>query len=401
MAGNGGPLDGVKVIELAQWVFVPASTALLAELGADVIRLEHPTQGDPYRALTTAGIVNGASEISARSAQVNRGKRSVGVNLAVSEGKEIARRLIADADVFVTSLRVDALRRLEMGPDDLRQVNPGLVYARGDAFGPLGRESSRPGYDITAFWARGGVGGLVTDPDAPQVARQPPAFGDRIASLGLALGVVAALFGKRAGGQASHVTSSLLGAAAWVTASDLVSITPDDDPSLVKEPAPPLTTSYRCADGRFLIINLMQTERYWADFCAATGADHLAADQRFVDAAARGKHPEDLRAAITQLIAGRTLADWEDAFAPYDLPWSPVQTMRELASDPQVAANRFLVDVEGAEGMRLVRAPFTIGDGPDTLPRSPELGEHTESILLESGWTWADIDGLKSSGAIL
>lgn len=270
-----------------------------------------------------------------------------------------------------------------------------------DAFGPLGPDSGRPGYDITAFWARGGIGGLVTDPDAPQIARQPPAFGDRIASLGLALGVVAALFGRRAGDEPSQVTSSLLGAAAWVAASDLVSISEEDDSSLVKEPAPPLTTSYRCGDGRFLIINLMQTERYWADFCEATGADYLAADSRFVDSANRAEHPEDLRAAISRLIASRTLSEWQDAFAAYDLPWSPVQTIRELAADPQVTANRFLADVHGSEGMRLVRAPFTIDGGADTLPRGPELGEHTESILLENGWTWTDIEDLKSTGAIL
>jgi crotonobetainyl-CoA:carnitine CoA-transferase CaiB-like acyl-CoA transferase len=401
VSGNGGPLDGVKVIELAQWVFVPAATALLAELGADVIRLEHPTHGDPYRALTTAGVGNATSDVSARSAQVNRGKRSIGVDLAVPEGKAIAVRLIADADVFVTSLRVEALTRLGMSSADLCPINPRLVYARGDAFGPLGADSGRPGYDITAFWARGGIGGLVTDPDAPDIARQPPAFGDRIASLGLALGVVAALFERLAGGPSRQVTSSLLGAAAWVAASDLVSIRVDEDLSRLKEPPPPLTTSYRCADGRFLIINLMQTERYWADFCAATGDDRLGADPRFADSVSRGENAEELRDSIARLIGSRTLTEWRDAFAAYDLPWSPVQTMTELAFDPQVEANRFLADVRDVEGMRLVRAPFTIDDGPETLPRSPELGEHTESILLENGWSWADIDGLKSAGAIL
>src|SRR5262249_36181899 len=153
-----GPLDGYRVIELAQWVFVPSATAILAELGADVIRIEHPEQGDPYRALTTSGYANGSGILEARSAQVNRGRRSIGVDLATQEGGAAAPRLVATADAFVTSLRVSALRRLGMLPEDLREVNRELVYARGDAFGPQGPDSGSPGYDITAFWARGGVG---------------------------------------------------------------------------------------------------------------------------------------------------------------------------------------------------------------------------------------------------
>lgn len=401
-----GPLAGYRVIELAQWVFVPSATAILAELGADVIRIEHPVQGDPYRALTTSGYMNSGSMLEARSAQVNRGKRSIGLDLATPEGRAVAHRLVANADAFVTSLRVEALGRLGMLPEDLRAVNERLIYARGDAFGPEGRESGSPGYDITAFWARGGVGALLTPPGADEVVRQPPSFGDRIASLGLGLGIVAALLKRERGGAATDVIASLMGAAAWVTASELVSLPPDHaEPGQAAgaagTPPPPLTGSYRCADGRFLMINFMQSDRYFADFCKAIGASQLATDERFRDHAARAVHGEALRAELTSMMAARTLAEWSRLLADFDGPWAPVQDAREFRDDPQVIANGFLRDVTDGGGMKLVRAPFTVGEVPGELPRSPELGEHTETVLLELGWTWDDVEALKNAGAII
>lgn len=405
MTEQVGPLSGYRVIELAQWVFVPSATAILAELGADVIRIEHPVQGDPYRALTTSGYGNSGTMLHTRAAQVNHGKRSIGIDVSTDEGREVAYRLIADADAFVTSLRAGALGRLGMLPEDLRKINSELVYARGDAFGPNGPESGAPGYDITAFWARGGVGDILTPPGADNVVRQPPSFGDRIASVGLAFGVVAALLQRERGGGAPAVTASLMGAAAWVTASDIVSLAPDEPEAgeVARRPAPPLmplTGSYQCADGRFLMLNLMQSDRFFADFCAAIGASQLATDKRFINHAARGQHGPELRAELEALLGQRTLAEWKQLLADFDGPWAPVQNTREFRSDPQVVANGFLAEVSDGSGMKLVRAPFTVGDVLPELTRSPELGEHTETILLEMGWSWDDIEALKSAGAI-
>jgi crotonobetainyl-CoA:carnitine CoA-transferase CaiB-like acyl-CoA transferase len=399
-----GPLDGYRVIELAQWVFVPSATAILAELGADVIRIEHPVQGDPYRALTTSGYGNSGGLLHARSAQVNHGKRSIGVDLATDAGRAVAHRLVTSADAFVTSLRAAALGRLGLLPDDLRAINGELVYARGDAFGPEGADSGAPGYDITAFWARGGVGDLLTEGEAESVVRQPPSFGDRIASLGLSLGIIAALLQRERGGGAREVTASLMGAAAWVTASDLVSLPPGEQSPASRRPAAadtPLTGSYRCADGRFLMINFMQSDRYFAEFATAIGAAGLAADQRFCDHAARGRNGKELRAALESLIGQRSLVQWRELLARFDGPWAPVQDAREFRRDPQVVANGFLRPVADDEGLHLVRAPVTVGEVPRTLPRGPELGEHTETVLLELGWTWDELEALKTAGAII
>ncbi|WFR72600.1 CoA transferase [Prescottella defluvii] len=157
-------MAGVKVVELAQWVFVPSAAAILADLGADVVRIEHPVHGDPYNTLTTAGTSNTSNALSARAAQANRGKRSIGIDLGAPGGRELAYTLIREADVFMTSFRQSALDKHGMSQQALAEINPRLVYARGDAFGPAGPDSDKPGYDITAFWARGGVGELVTDP---------------------------------------------------------------------------------------------------------------------------------------------------------------------------------------------------------------------------------------------
>ncbi|ODU06906.1 MAG: hypothetical protein ABS81_03370 [Pseudonocardia sp. SCN 72-86] len=392
-------MAGLKVVELAQWVFVPSAAAILADLGADVVRIEHPVHGDPYSALTTAGADNGASAQSARSAQANRGKRSVGIDLTRAGGRELAYTLIREADAFLTSFRTDALDRLGMSRAHLAPLNPGLVYARGDAFGPDGPDSALPGYDITAFWARGGVGALVTDPDASQVARQPPSFGDRIASVGLACGVMASLLGRERGAEPAPVSSSLMAAAAWVTASEIISHDPSAGPG-ARVAMPPMTGSYRCAGGGWIMLNLMQGDRYWDDFCKHIGAPELRLDERFADGAGRGAHAAELRAALETVFARRTRDEWSAAFATFDGPWAPVQDVTELAEDPQIVANGFVRPVPEIEGMRLVRAPFTVGEVPETLPRGPELGEHTESVLLDAGLGWDEIERLKDAGVV-
>lgn len=400
MGTDSLPLSGIRVIELAQWVFVPSASAILAELGADVVRIEHPVQGDPYRALATSGYGNSGRSMSIRSAQVNRGKRSVGIDLSDPEGKALAHRLIASADVFMTSFRAGALERLNLTRAEVEALSPGIVYARGDAFGPVGKDSAAPGYDITAFWGRGGIGALVTDPDSPRIAKQPPSFGDRIASLGLAAGVLGALVGKERNGRGANVSSSLMAAAAWVGASDMLTGEAPADAARPGVPVTPLTTSYRCADGRHLMINLMQSERYWSDFCKAIGAEELTVDPRFLDFAARSDHPEELHAEIAGRIGAAPLTHWRTALAGFDGPWAPVQTVHEAARDEQVRVNGFLRPVEDGSGDELVRAPFTVGEVPDVLPRAHELGEDTEVVLLEFGVAWDEIEALKARGAV-
>lgn len=399
------PLAGVRVVELAHFVFVPSVGAMLGGLGAEVVKVEHPSAPDPYRALTTAGLANDSFAIATRTTQTNRSKKSIGVNLKTNAGRELIYRLVERADVFLTSFRTEALERLGVSQERLAGINPGLIYARGDAYGPLGAESELPGYDMTAFWARGGVADLLSHPDDVEAVRQPGAFGDRIGALGLFAGVLTALFGRERGVPAATVNSSLLHAAAWITTSPLVSaVTSAGVPPVVQTAPPtPLTASYRCLDGRWIMLCLLQSDKYWEELCRTLGAGELAVDPRFVDATARGRHGDELRGALRRIFAQHTLGEWCGRLAGFSGPWSPVQNAVELAADPQVAVNGVIdhVNVDGIGRVPVVTAPFVLGSGPERLTLAPEPGEDTEAVLLELGIDWPEIVALKELDAII
>ncbi|MEU7811115.1 CoA transferase [Pseudonocardia sp. NPDC049154] len=392
----GATLAGIRVVELAQYVFVPSVGAVLADLGADVIRVEHPTQPDPYRGLRTQGADNSDAGRAGRWAQTNRGKRSLGLDLKSETGRAVLHRLAAGADVVLTSFRPAALRRLGATAKELTALNPRLVFARGDAFGPAGPDGDTPGYDITAFWARGGIGDLLTDPGAPTLARQPAAFGDRIAAVGLVAGVLAALQRRERTGLGGEVTTSLLDAAAWVASGELVAPT---TAAAARGGFAPLVGHYRCADDRWMTISVLQAARHWAPLCTVLGRPELTDDPRFATDEARAAHPGELRGVLEDLFRTRTQAEWCATFAGFEGSWAPVQTVAELADDPQVAANEILRPLEDGPG-RVVRAPFRLDEVAPPGRRGPEPGEHTEEVLLDVGYDWPEIGALKAAGAV-
>jgi crotonobetainyl-CoA:carnitine CoA-transferase CaiB-like acyl-CoA transferase len=212
--------------------------------------------------------------------------------------------------------------------------------------------------------------------------------------------VLGALVGRARNGNGGAVSSSLMAAAAWVGASDMLTGETPADPGRTAVPATPLTTSYACSDGRHLMINLMQSERYWSDFCKAIGAEELTVDPRFLDFATRAGHRDELHAEIAGRIGAEPLGHWREVFADFDGPWAPVQTVHEAGQDPQVRANGFVLPVDDGSGGELVRAPFTVGEVPERLPRAHELGEDTEVVLLEFGVAWDEIEDLKARGAV-
>jgi crotonobetainyl-CoA:carnitine CoA-transferase CaiB-like acyl-CoA transferase len=224
-----GPLAGVRVVEAATHVFVPAAGALLAEWGAAVVKVEEPQRGDPYRGLVTAGIhtLHGGHDPYVQSA--NRSKRSVGIDLRHPDGRAVLGRLLAAADVFTTSLRAPTLARLGLEVADVRADNPDIVYVRGTAFGARGPDARRGGYDTGAYWARSGMQAVFTPPDAPWPRPTRPAFGDLAAALGLAGAVGAALFRRATTGEPSVVDSSLLAAGMWQLQPDIVNARLGDD----------------------------------------------------------------------------------------------------------------------------------------------------------------------------
>jgi len=397
--------EGVRVIELAQWVFVPVAGALLADWGADVVRIEHP-DGDPYRALATQGIGSDSGGVNLSLALANRGKRSLALDIKQAEGLAVLHKLLESADVFLTSLRPGALHRLGLDPDQLRARYPGLVYARGHGFGVRGPDANQAGYDASAFFARGGVADALTPPDREYPITQRGAMGDRNGAMALAFGISGALLKRQRTGVGSLVDVSLLATAMWTLSSDLLTALGGNDiprPADRSQSVNPLTGTYRTADGRFVQLMMLQGDRYWPDLCRALGREDLVSDVRFIDLAARRANSAACIAVLDEEFGKRSFHESKQLLGTIDAPWAPVQSVNELLDDPQVIANDYIGEVP-AEGTtpayRLPAVPIQFDESPPMLRRAPEHGEHTETLLLETGYDWEYITRLKAEGVI-
>ena len=397
-----GIFAGVRVLELAQYVFVPGAGVLLADQGAEVIKIESTGTGDPYRTLKVGdgrevGTTNLAME------QNNRGKKSVALDLKSAEGREAFLKLVETADVFLTSLRPKALRSLRLDVEDLRARNPKLIYARGNGLGFKGAEADKPGFDASSFWARGGMSHAFTLPgNKPTPPR--PAFGDHSGSMGLAFGIAGALFRRAMTGEAPVVETSLLSTAAWMLSSD---ITYNQVPGYTLHPEGgwkfPLMGVYGTRDGRRIQLMLLDPRPHWGSFCKLVGLVELVDDPRFADNVARMANGKDLVELIEQKIAAKDWADWQPAFDAWDAPWELIRTIDDVCADPQVHANEMIFPMRvGETTVNVVAGPAAF-DGrarPEVPTGSPGMGEHTDELLLGAGYSAEQLAGLKSSGFI-
>jgi crotonobetainyl-CoA:carnitine CoA-transferase CaiB-like acyl-CoA transferase len=398
-------LSGIRVVEVAQWWFVPAAGAVLADWGADVIKIEHPVSGDPQRGLVTSGLMPSTGGVNFMVEQPNRGKRSVGLDLGHPKGRALLDRLVAGADVFLTNFLPAARRRLRLEPDDIRRANPRIIYVRGHGQGAHGPEAERGGYDAASFWCRGGIAQALTPPGAAAPVMQRAAFGDSMGGMTLAGGIAAALFRRERTGEPAIVDVSLLGTATWIMAPDVIASTllgfdlPSGDRS---QPPNPIVNSYRTKDGRWLFLNMLQPDRFWPDLCRRIGRDDLIGDPRFADGRARFEHRAECVRTLDAVFAARTLEEWRTALADAEGVWAPMQTARELPSDPQAEANGYIRQVEGASGTRfpLVASPVQFDERPPDLRPAPELGQHTEEVLLALGVDWDELAACKEAGAV-
>jgi crotonobetainyl-CoA:carnitine CoA-transferase CaiB-like acyl-CoA transferase len=311
--------------------------------------------------------------------------------------------------VFLTNFLPSVLHRLGLDADRLRAANPRLIYARGNGYGVRGPEADSPAYDATAFWARGAIAETLAPEGLPEPLFQRGALGDRYAATQLAFGVAGALFRRERTGEGSVVDVSLLGTALWMIGSDVLSSLQGvfrRSPQLGqprRSPPNPLAATYRCADGRWLTLCCLQPDKYWRDVCSLLGRADLVDDARFATMKGRETHSSELVAELDAAFGSRPLAEWRRPLDDARIPWAPFQTVDELLSDPQVIANGYVGTVEPKDGepFPLPAGAVQFDERPATLRPAPGLGEHTEEVLAELGYTWDEVVAMKVSGSVL
>jgi len=396
-----GPLDGVRVVELGVWVAGPAAGGLLADWGAEVVKIEPPA-GDPARGF--ARMLGGDVPFNPPFEMDNRSKRSIVIDLAQPGGLDLAHELLDWADVFVTNIRLDALERLGLDPDTLRARHPRVVYGIITGYGLDGDDRTRAAYDIGAFWARSGIAGLLTQPGG-----QPPfqrgGMGDHGAGMTLAAGICAALLARERTGEGQLVHTSLLRHGMYTISFDLnttlrfgVAIAVGQRQTMTN----PAINCYRDRDGRWFWLIGLEGDRHWPDLCRAIGRAEWIDDERFVTSDARREHIGELIELLDEVFATRTRDEWGAALDREDMWWAPVQTPEEVLADPQAWAGNGFVDVPDGDGaVTMVNSPVDYRGTPGA-PRAlpPELGEHTDDILAELGRDAEAVEALRATGVV-
>ena len=392
---------------MAAWTFVPSAGAVLAEWGAEVIKVEPLRGGDPQRGLVTMGIVDeGGGSVNYMIEIPNRGKKSIGIDLLTEGGQEVIRELAKTCDVFLTSYLPSRRTRLGIDVDDIRAVNPNIVYVRGSGHGPKGPDSDKPGYDGVSYWSRGGIATALSE-DGDELVRSRPAFGDLLGGMTIAGGIAAALYKRATTGQGSVVDVSLLGLAAWNLSPD-VAVSQIHGGSAIPKyghaDAPnPLVGNYRTKDDRYVTLMMLQLDKFFSEAMHAIGLAELVDDPRFADPASRFENRTALITLMDKAFAHRSLAEWRETLAGMSGAWGVVQTPGEICEDPAVTANGYIAHTTTMNGVpyALPTNPVQFNEHPVVPPGAPEHGQHTEEILMEAGMDWDTIIHFKETGAVL
>ncbi len=421
-------LAGIKVIDVSQVAAVPVAARHLADFGADVVHIENPRTGDSWRVYQAGqgtGRAGAPSEINYNWENFNRNKRSVTIDIAQKGGQEVIYKFVETADVFLTNLRPFELKRYNLQYETLSKLNPRLIYAALTGFGKKGPERDAPAYDATAYWTRSGIPHMFTRPGMSQPGFRP-AFGDNLAGMALAYGVMTSLYVREKTGKGQEVDVALLHAGLYQLGFDIAGALAtgldyndwwDEPPpdvvaaaeaglaparAFFRSKAPnPLSGRYTTKDGRIITIVALQPDRYWGMFCRALGLDELENDPRFNTIEGREENNAILYPMLDEAFASKTLDEWKPLLE--GIPYAVHQNLHEVINDPQARANDFFVAYDHPTHGRLevLANPVMLSETPATIRMpAPEVGQHTEEVLLEYGYTWEDIAQFKDKGII-
>ena len=396
-------LDGIRVLDAASFIAGPVATTVMAELGADVIKIE-PPGGDSYRIRNTG---YPASPYNFPWIVDNRNKRGVAIDLRSADGQDVLHRLVRGTDVFVTNVPIDARARLRVRYEDLAPLNPRLIYASVTAYGERGAEASRPGFDSTALWARTGLMDLVRPSPEAAPSRSLPGMGDHPTGLTLFGAIMAALYQRERTGRGTMVSTSLMANGLWWNAIQVQGILCGAR-TLVRPPreqaVSALANLYRCRDGRWFLLSLTADERRWPDLAACVGRTDLTADPRFATIQARRVHAGELIAILDEVFAKKDWAEWRAILERSGIAFGAVATLDDIAGDRQMVDSGALVPIDDprAGATLTVSSPFEIaGQEKAKATMAPGIGEHTTAVLREAGFAGAEIQRLLQIGAVV
>jgi crotonobetainyl-CoA:carnitine CoA-transferase CaiB-like acyl-CoA transferase len=394
--------EDLKVLDCGSFIAAPAAATILSDFGADVIKIEPPGAGDPYRAIPKLPASPQSDENYAWML-ASRNKRGLALDLAKPAAQEVMRRLVSAADVFITNLPAGARKKFRLTYENLAPLNERLIYASFTGYGERGDEASKPGFDITAWWARSGLmDGVRSDAKAPP-ARPLTGMGDHPSGISLYAAILMGLYQRQITGKGAHVGTSLIANGIWsngVMAQAALCGARFIDRPPREQSLNAFTNYYRCQDGRWLILTILNEERHWPVMAKCIGREELIGDPRFLTKRDRLARAVELTAIFDEAFATKDRAEWRDILSAGGIVFDVVASAQDIPNDEQLMANDILVPFQG-ESALTITSPLFLADQEKVKPRRPpDVGQHSEEILREAGYGADAIQRLREEGAV-
>jgi crotonobetainyl-CoA:carnitine CoA-transferase CaiB-like acyl-CoA transferase len=399
---ENGIFAGLKVLDCASFIAAPAAATVLSDFGAQVIKIEPPGSGDPYRNLPNLPGYPHSPHNYAWMLEA-RNKRSLALDLGKLEARAVLHRLVEQSDVFITNFPPAVRQRLGVSYTELAPLNRRLIYASFTGYGERGDEANKPGFDSNAYWARSGLMDLVRADEQSTPARSVAGMGDHPCAMALFGAIVTALYKRERTGKGSQVRSNLMANGIWasgVLAQAKLCGASFEERRPRERALNAVTNHYKCRDGRWIILSLLNEERQWPVLAKCLGREDLIADPRFATKPDRHARSIELIGIFDRIFATKELAQWRGILDGNGLVFGVVGILDDIPSDRQMIENDVLVPFEG-DTMLTINSPIWIDGSDKQQPRHPpELGQHSDEVLREVGFDDAEIQRLRAAGAV-